>query len=178
LTLDNTGVGNSVINAGSGTLTNSGTDVLATPLNVANTNLAAVVAGGTLQLTNTSTGTTANVIGSSSTFTVNSGGTLRESAVGTGSLVTGNLTHTGPLNNAPLNLAGGTFITDPTASTASNGLASKSLGNAGNNNTETTFDFGAAATSGAPTFQTAAFNAAPGLANTFSFGTASQTAAQ
>src|SRR5262249_37392466 len=69
LTLDNTGNGpNAVINVGALSFTNTGTDVIAAPLVVVapvGSPLAATVAGGTLQLTNTSTGATANVIGSS-----------------------------------------------------------------------------------------------------------------
>ena len=66
-----------------------------------------------------------NVIGSASAFTVNSTGTLRESAVGTGSLTAGNLVDASALNNAAVNLAGGSLVVDPTASLAANGLASK-----------------------------------------------------
>src|SRR5262249_10476217 len=133
LTLDNTGAGgNAVLDVGN-SATNSGTDLIAAPLSVAAaTPLVGNVTGGTLQLTNTSTGAAGNVIGSSSVFNVNTGGTLRESAVGTGSLVTGNLTDTGALNNATLNLAGGTFVIDPVASTAANGLASKYIAQTNN----------------------------------------------
>ena len=140
LTLDNTGTsGNAVLDVGL-TNSNSGIDLISAPISVAAaTPLNATISGGTLQLTNTSTGATANVIGSTSSFTVNSGGTLRESALGTGSLVTGNLTDTGALNNATLNLAGGTFIIDPTASTAANGLASKYI--VQSNNQLTSNDF-------------------------------------
>src|SRR5947208_2653343 len=84
------GSSNSILDVGAST-SNSGTDVIAAPLVVAAaTPLNATVSGGTVQLTNT-----ANVIPGS--FTVNSGGTLRESAAGSGSLVTGNLADTGAL---------------------------------------------------------------------------------
>src|SRR5262249_48653008 len=83
--------GPSILDVGQ-TFGNTGVDIINAPVVVAGaTGLTATVSGGTLQLTNTATGALANVIGNTSAFNVNSGGTLRESAVGTGSLVTGNL---------------------------------------------------------------------------------------
>src|SRR5205807_8698342 len=101
-------------------------------------------------------GATANVIGSTGTCTVNSGGTLRESAAGTGSLVTSNLVDTGALNNAAVALAGGTFVIDPTASTAATGVASKFIQFGASNNQLTNIDFAGASqgTIVGPTFQT------------------------
>src|SRR5262249_14354582 len=113
LTLDNSPGTNAILDVGQAG-TNSGIDLISAPVGVASgTPLQATITGGTLQLTNT--GTMPNVIGTTSTFKVNSGGTLRESAVGTGSLVTGNLTDIGALGSAAINLAGGTLIIDPTA---------------------------------------------------------------
>src|SRR5262249_33435495 len=166
LTLDNSPGTNAILDVGQAG-TNSGIDLISAPVGVASgTPLQATITGGTLQLTNT--GTMPNVIGTTSTFKVNSGGTLRESAVGTGSLVTGNLTDIGALGSGAITLAGGTLIIDPTASTASNGLASRFINLGATNNTLSTVDFSAAATG--PGVQTASFSAATGLDNTFSFG--------
>src|SRR5262245_11655819 len=104
LTLDNTGATNAILDVGQAG-TNSGVDLISAPVAVASgTPLSATITGGTLQLTNT--GATPSVIGATSTFRVNSGGTLRESAVGTGSLVTGNLTDVGALGSAAISLQG------------------------------------------------------------------------
>src|SRR5262249_26176758 len=81
--------------------------------------------------------------------------------VGTGSLVTANLTDTGALGAASLKLAGGTLIIDPTASRSAHGLASKFVTRA--NNTLALDDFTQAAISGPPAGQTAAVPAARAL---------------
>ncbi len=182
LTLQNA-TGNAVLNVGSGALTNSGVDQINAPLVVSTTDaatnpaaLSATVGGGTLQLTNTATGATANVLGSTSTFTVNTGGTLRASAAGSGSLVTANLVDTGALGSAAVNLAGGTFTLDPTASTASNGLASQFIGTTGGTQENLlNFNDPTALLTGSPTFVTSAASTTAGLANTISFGTAGGT---
>src|SRR5262249_35460035 len=102
------------------------------------------------------------------------------SAAGTGSLVTGDLTDTGALGGAALNLAGGTLVIDPTASTASNGLATRYINLAATNNQATPVDFAGASqgTVVGPAFQTPATAAAAGLAGTFSYGTLNQGASQ
>src|SRR5260370_10954538 len=80
LTLDNTGTAaNAVLDVGQST-TNSGTHLISAPLVVnSSTPLAATVTRGTLQLTNTATGATANVIGSGSTVPGKSRATLPQS---------------------------------------------------------------------------------------------------
>src|SRR5262249_27970483 len=88
----------------------------------------------------------------------------------TGSQMTGNLVDTSALSNAGLNLAGGTLIFDPTASTASNGLASQYIAASGTP-ILTTLDLGGTAPlSCAPTVQGSAVAAAPGLTGDFAFG--------
>ncbi len=163
LTLDNTPNPNAILNVAA---TNTGTQVLNTPVTVAaGTPLLASVSGGTLQLTST-----ADVIDATSAFTVNPGATLRASAAGAGSLVMGNLVDAGALGSAALNLAGGTLTLDPTASTAANGVASDYIAQTTNQLNGNDF-LTTPAIAGTPTFQTAAVAAAPGLANTFAFGT-------
>ena len=176
LTLDGTNLGStSIINQGVVSsdaiysYANSGIDQINAQVQTANTPLAATLNAGTLQLTNTATGTLANSFSATSTFTVNTGATLRESALGTGSQVTGNLVDTGASSNATLNLTGGQFTIDPTASTASNGLGTKFI--SGGSNPLATYDLAnAAALAGSPKFVTSGFNTPTGQANTFSFG--------
>ncbi len=107
-------------------------------------------------------------------------GQLRESVVGTGSQVTANLVDTGALAGASLVLAGGTLVLDPTASTASNGLATKYINTAQQVDVLATDDFlnSPPTTPTPPTFQTAGVgNATANLNSSFSFAGPAQTAA-
>src|SRR5205823_15020154 len=81
---------------------------------------------------------------------------------------------TGALSTAAVALAGGTFLIDPTASTAATGVASKFIQLGATNNQLTNIDFAGASqgTVVGPAFQTWPVANSAATANTFSFGTA------